>query len=98
MSFKCAFSLNTFHRARISRFLSAELSKPAFVLCTKKIGVRYAGHSHWQNIKKTKETKDQAKCKAYNVVIRQIRKEVFSKSSSYYITIHNLGAEGRRPQ
>lgn len=85
MSYKCAFSSIALHKMRTSRILAVDFAKPALILCNENIGVRYAGHSHWQNIKKTKETKDLAKCKAYSGFVRLLRKEVFRKSKSIYV-------------
>jgi len=38
--------------------------------------VRFAGHSHWQNIKKIKAEKDDLKQKAINTVVLRIRTAV----------------------
>jgi len=35
--------------------------------------VRFAGHSHWQNIKKTKAEKDDQRQKTINRVIQRVR-------------------------
>lgn len=48
-------------------------ARASFFLLNEKLGVRYAGHSKWQNIKHTKLAKDQQKSQLYNKHLDEIR-------------------------
>lgn len=47
--------------------------KPIFIYGDR-ISVRYAGHSHWKNIAKTKAVKDLEKSRMYNYYISNMKK------------------------
>lgn len=59
-------------------------SHKIFSLCGK-IFVRYAGHSHWQNVKGTKQAKDLMKNQMYNKYIFLMRKAVYGNTIIFYI-------------
>lgn len=55
-------------------FAAIEYAKPALVHYPIQLIVRHAGHSHWQNIKHTKEANDRRKCQQFQFFIKLIHK------------------------
>jgi len=60
-------------RAVVQRPSQANLELHSWLL---NMPVRSAGHSHWQNVKKIKSTKDDEKQRMINVVLHRIRTAV----------------------
>jgi len=56
--------------AIVSRPLQSDVELRSWLLNTP---VRFAGHSHWQNVKKIKTEKDMERQKLINVILHRIR-------------------------
>lgn len=68
-------------RAAVPRPLRADIELQHWL---QRAPVRFAGHSHWQNIKRTKVAKDNQRQKLINVMVNRIRLAV---RGWYYICL-----------